>query len=485
MGVVLFYSGGEVSKFRNILAEFGSLPIAVSYMAIQRNTEPLPDYAGPILLDSGAFSLNKPGSEATFDDATKISVEYIKFVTENIDDVTLVSEFDARQLGLDTIHKLRTDFYNTLPADKFMPVWHADDGREELEDLCSAYPVVAVTQEDIHGDESNVSLFSSMISRYNVKLHGAGITSKKLLEAVKWSSVSSTAWLSVTRYGELMVWTGKELKRYPKSYKDRAKRTHSSWFTESGFDAEKIANDDNDELLRLSAWSWQRYVQSLGSPNTRVTPQANERSVSNPVNQPRVIDNHENLMRTAQPVNQRETAPIPVIFQSVASSQNDDGTYISSPVVNIRSESLRVCNTCIIRNNCPGFLADSNCLYSIPIEVKTPAQMKSLQNGLIEMQSQRVMFMKMTEDVSGGYVDTNLSSEMDRLQRMIKTATDADKDKFSMSVTMSKTPQGPGFFEKAFGVSPSKIELAAPLDADKLILNSEMADIVDAELINE
>jgi len=473
--VHLYFGGGEIPKFRNLLVAQGNLAISLSYYNLMRGDKKIPDYPGLMLLDSGAMSMSK--SDATFEVVYESAAEYMNFVRSNISKVNLVAEFDAQQLTLPVIKQLRTEFYNSLPEEKFMPVWHPEYGSEELEDLCSSYPVVGVTQEDIHGDMSNVPAFNHMIQRYDVKLHGVGITSKKLLEAVKWESVSSTAWLSTTRYGELFVWTGRELKRYPKSYKDRAAKTHRTLFSDNGFSYEKIEAGDADELLMLSSWSWQKYIDSLSG----VTRQAandisniSETGIS-------VVENQEIQGRSAAELNERKTTVIPLAFQTVEQEKSADGDVEFKPVLNIRSESMRICDTCFLKDKCPGFEPNSTCLYNIPIEIKTKPQLRNLQNSLIEMQSQRVLFMKMSEDLSGGYADPNLSSEIDRLQRMIKTTQEADTDKFSMSVTMTQAESKPGFMERFLGQSvSSKVQaLEAPIDADSYIKDSDMADIVE------
>lgn len=472
----LYYGGGEIAKFRSVLSEQGNLPISVSYFNLMKNEKKIPSYEGLILLDSGSMSISK--SDATFDIVYESAAEYTSFVSSNISEVNLVAELDAQQLTLPVIKQMRSEFYNSLPEDKFMPVWHPSYGNEELEDLCSSYPLVGVTQEDIHGDMSNVPLFNQMIQRYGVRLHGAGITSKKLLEAVKWTSVSSTAWLSTTRYGELFVWTGRELKRYPTSYRDRAAKTHRTLFVDNGFDYEKIEASDADELLKLSAWSWQKYIEFIGGVTSH---SANSNSNTNTLSTAEV-DTQGISVRTPQPVNNRVTTVIPVAFQAVEREDLGDGDYDFKPVLNIRSESMRVCDTCFLKDKCPGFEPNSTCLYNIPIEVKTKQQVKNLQNALVEIQSQRVLFMKMSEDLSGGYADPNLSSEIDRLQRMIKTVQDSDTSKFSMSVTMSEPEARPGFVERFLGSSASNKTqaLESPVDADSLIKDSELAELVNA-----
>jgi hypothetical protein len=473
----LYFGGGEIIKFRTICENAGNLPISLSYFNLMRNEKKIPTYSGPMLLDSGSLSISK--SDAPFEDVYESAAEYTRFVNNNISRVTLVTEFDAQQLTLPVIKQLRTEFYNNLPEDKFMPVWHPDYGPEELEDLCSSYPLVGVTQEDIHGDMSNVPLFMQMINRYNVNLHGVGITSKKLLEAVKWSSVSSTAWLSTMRYGELFVWTGKELKRYPKSYKDRAARTHRTWFSDNGFLYDKIESGDTDELLRLSVWSWQHYLDSLTPPVATHKPTEQDDQKSETTSY--TVDNQQIAQRT-EPTKRRNSIPLPMMANAIPDNADFSSTEEVRPVLNIRSESMRICDTCFLKDRCPGFEPNSTCLYNIPIEIRTKPQLDALQDSIIEIQSHRVLFMKMAEDLGGGYADPNLSSEIDRLNRLIKNKHETGKNTFSMTVTASETERTPTFMQRFLGpsVAEKTRQLDEPLKADSLILES---GIIDAEVV--
>jgi hypothetical protein len=465
----LYFGGGEVPAFKNILMNNGCPPVSVSFTSFARkNTPPSYDYPGDIFFDSGAYTFNRPDSAMEFEDAYETAARYMNFIQENIGKLDLVSEFDANQLGKDVIEEMRGNFYNTLPPEKFMPIWHPDDGREELEKLCSTYQIVGVSQNDIHGDTANVPIFSQMISRYGVRLHGVGITSKKLLEAVKWDSVSSTSWLSPAKYGDTFVWTGRELMRYPKSYKHK-RLSHRTMLADHGFDYQKIEDDDNEELLKLSLWSWQQYIASISG----VTKVAANKPAPNAEIANTEVDNLPALVRTEE----RSTVMLPVMSTFIPQSDDFGSEEEPEPILIVRSESMRVCNTCFLKDSCPGFKPNANCLYNIPIEIKTRDQLDALHNGLIEMQTQRVMFMKMAEDMSGGYADPNLSSELDRLNRMIKGKVESSKSTFSMTISATESPPKPSFMEKMLGAgAAAKMrELEAPMDADNII-EAELVD---------
>lgn len=470
----IYFGGGEVPKFLKILSDNGSPPVSISFTMLHpANYEALESYPGEVLLDSGAYTYNRPDSTKTYEDAYEDAVRYTEFISSHLPNVSLVTEFDARQLGSEMIEDFRDNFYNSLPAEKFMPVWHPESDRETLEKLCAEYQIVAVAQGDIHGDVSSVPMFNQMISRYNVKLHGLGITSKKMIEAVKWSSVSSTSWLSVSKFGETFVWTGRELKRYPVSYKERARKTHRTLFIDNGFDYHKIEADDSDEMLKLSLWSWQKYIESMGGVTT--TPKREMvKATETPTTE---VNTLEAIVRTPDPVI-RSTIMLPVMNLALPEQRFSSNEEDSKPTLIIRSESMRVCDSCFLKDKCPGFVPNANCLYNIPIEVKTRDQLHALHDSLLEIQSQRVLFMKMAEDMSGGYADPNLSSEMDRLNKMIRDRNERDKNTFSMTITASESAEGKrSFLDKMLGSSAaSKVrELEAPVDADEIM----EAQIVD------
>jgi hypothetical protein len=388
----------------------------------------------------------------------------------------LVSEFDALILG-DQINLARVTDYDFADDSKFMPVWHEDYGTEELERLCSIYEVVGVTLSDMH-DTSLVSTLNQMVGRYGVRLHGVAITSKEMLKTVRFDSVSSMSWLSPSHFGDTIVWAGRELKRYPRAYKAQARKKHRTVFIDNGFDPVKIENDDSTELLRLSLWSWQQFINSLDG----VTNQSSPRNVNSGEIGIDTVDtqgtNMENGKLLPAIIERRETQVLPVM--GIKFSKEDEEDEI--PFVVKRSESMRACNTCFLKLKCPGFQPNANCLYNIPIEVRTKEQLVAVKNALVEMQTQRVLFMQMAEDLEGGYADPNLSAEMDRLARLIKAKEESERDSFTMTVTATQSSGG-SFMEKHFGsAAHSKLQqLDEPVLADDVIKADE---IFEAELVD-
>jgi hypothetical protein len=177
---------------------------------------------------------------------------------------------------------------------------------------------------------------------------------------------------------------------------------------------------------------------------------------------------------------------IGVVQEKEVYTDPDDGVNKERdvPLVTIRSQSMRVCSTCFLAQKCPAFDKDANCAYDIPVEVKSKQQMASLQNSLIEMQAQRVLFMKMVEDMTGGYADPNLSGEIDRLQKLVKVKTELEQDSFSVKLEAKGNGAQAGMISRLFGKDAGEqmTALDHPIPADRMIESG--SGFIDAEIVD-
>jgi hypothetical protein len=290
------------------------------------------------------------------------------------------------------------------------------------------------------------------------------------MSAVKWDTISTISWLSPSQYGDTIVWVRNELKRYPKKYKDSSRKRHRTLFIDAGFDAEKIEADDKDELLRLSIWSWLQLEQSINHHQTdrvvNTLPETDDGANAQ-------VDPLGVVMTTSEIVNSASTELQPVdrplinfpLLQTVGMRE----TYIEDgeskerivPLLTARSASMRQCRSCFLAKKCPAFDEASNCAYDMPVEIKSRDQLLALQNTLIEMQTQRIMFMRMAEDLEGGYADPNLSSEMDRLQKLVKTKHEMEQEGFSLKIEARGNGQA-GMISRLFGSDAGDSRKALP-----------------------
>ena len=494
----IYYGGAEVPSHRKLLAECGVKTVALSYVGLSRRVK----FARPwaiedhfpqdmqVFLDSGAYSINRKGEDAyTEEQIFDMAQKYMAFVTENIDRVSLVSEFDAISLGPDWVNGMREDFYDDLPDDKFLPIWHSDTGLEELERLVSRYARVGVLQVG-DADQQLVTVLNAHSQRYGVKFHGVAMTKMEAMQEFRWDSVGSLSWLSPMMNGDTIIWTPQnKLIRYPKKYKDSSRSRHRSWLEKNGFDVAAIKEDDSHEVLRLSLWSWEHFVDAINGkavldPFGSVTKPTVDGDGQIPEEDGGPVDDStpgslNGELMTREPVN-RETRLLPIMqsmVQTVRMPGDDGEEQQEIRTLEVSAKSLLACDNCFMKDKCPGYQPHHACAYEIPVEVHTMPQRAAVWDSMLAMQFQRVLRMQMVEQLEGGYVDQNLSAEIDRLARMLKARADTEKSGFSLHVEGSV--QGDtGMLSRIFGKEAGTGMSALPAP-------ERAQDIVEAEIISE
>lgn len=200
-----------------------------------------------------------------------------------------------------------------------------------------------------------------------------------------------------------------------------------------------------------------------------------------------VVERAPKRLPTARVRDESEKTIIPFLaFDIDVEKQKNKitGEYenIEVPKVRIRSESMRICDSCFLAAKCPMFEEGTNCAYDIPIVIRTKEQMTAAMDSIVEMQLQRVLFMKMAEDMEGGYADPNLSSEIDRLSKLAKTKHDMEQEGFSVTVT-AKQQGNMSMVDRIFGDIGNTAKLHE-LEAPKT-LPEMMNDfgIMDADIV--
>jgi hypothetical protein len=93
--------------------------------------------------------------------------------------------------------------------------------------------------------------------------------------------------------------------------------------------------------------------------------------------------------------------------------------------------------------------------------------------------------MRMTEDLEGGYPDPNLSSEIDRLTRMIKAQREGSMDKFSLHISGSQQASGEaGAISRIFGQEAAAAQsIGPPKVVDDMIRESMMGEVFEGEVV--
>jgi hypothetical protein len=465
--VRLYFGGGEIGGHRTLLAEEGVRNVSMSYMGLRRRVK----FSRPwlikdkfdshtsVFLDSGTYTING-STDVESDEIEEIWEHYQDFVNANLDRVDLVSEFDAITMGLDWIEEQRETYWASVPTEKFMAMWHPTWGVHYLNEMASRYEVIGIPATVLEG--RNLTPVLNAIAAKGVRIHGVAMTKIEEMQSIRWDSVASTSWISPSRFGDTIVWTGNQLKRYPKKMKDTARKRHRSLFTQMGLNAAAIANDDPQEVLRLSIRSWlsfEEYVNRHHKSGNVVTPlfsegppqevETEENGVDNQASEP--VQEVTTPKKSGEIVKRREPSTIlPVMGMGKADEEDEE----SPQILNVRSDSARVCNTCFLSEKCPMYEPDSNCVYNIPVVIRTREQIRALRQGMLEMQTQRVMFMRFAEEVEGGYADPNLTKEVNLLTKMISEYEEAEREGFSLRIeARGQGPQGAqaGMISRIFG----------------------------------
>jgi hypothetical protein len=154
--------------------------------------DPVPE----VFLDSGAFSA------ATLGEAIDIG-EYAAYIERNAPYISLYANLDV--IG-DHEKTLANQRYLEERGLKPMPVFHAHEPWEVLEELAEQYDYIALGGIAIKGTGS----FAPWIKRCfeiagHRKLHGFGVSNWLLLRAFPWESVDHTSWGQGFRYGQIPV----------------------------------------------------------------------------------------------------------------------------------------------------------------------------------------------------------------------------------------------------------------------------------------
>jgi hypothetical protein len=256
----------------------------------------------------------------------------------------------------------------------------------------------------------------------------------------------------------------------------QCRNRHRALFTREGFDASKILADagedgtpeDKREVLRLSLWSWRKFVDDINhnvtmdpfgerALGTRVAtiPDTAEIESSGSsdivaVGTPPTDSGNGDLVPRTPIARDKVLIPVMDIMRGPVPADADEGT-VGEPLMHVGNSTLLQCDNCFMKDHCPGFNPHHECLYEFPVEVTTITQTAAVMDGLIKMQTQRVLRMQLFEQVMGGDIDPNLSSEMDRLAKLIKMKYDANREGIDIHIRGSRPAGGLGPISQYMG----------------------------------
>ena len=471
----LIFSGVEVGSNRTLLEGMQVESMGLNYWGLRKRGLPktkiwlISEHFAPeakVYIESGALQADKAGLSRQ--ELLDLAADYQEFLVNNADRAEAFLEFDSQVLGQEWIAQQRSFFSNDP---KLWVVWHESYGISNLQDLAKSYSSIAIPNDTIESVKNLASLTRTLQRSHGTKFHAIGCAKPDNLRQVPFSTASTLSWLSPMRRGETIVWDGTKLNRYPKKMKDQARPRYKAIVEKAGLDYSEFIADSTLESTRVAVWSYKRLEESMDkkTPDLHIIDGGKNAQVSDNSDTPLMSglmemmggasDNSDVEVRKPEANTVVERAPeemrnLPVFgvkMKTVVETDEEGKDVLKDvPVINNQQSSLRQCNTCFVASNCPAFKPDNMCAFNLPIEVKTKDQLKALLTAIIEMQGQRVAFMRFAEEMNGGYADPNLSQEIDRLYKLVGQVKEMETNKEFIQITAQRQSAG-GVLSAIFG----------------------------------
>lgn len=472
---MIVFGGTEIPSNRTLLERSGVEHVMLNYWGLRKRGLPktkaylIGEHFYPemkVWIDSGATQADK--ANLSKKELEEYAADYEEFVALNYDRIEGWVEFDSQIMGLPWIHQQRAAFQNDP---KMWIVWHEVYNTMVLQKWAQEYTNIAIPGAAIDAVTSLSAITRNLVAKYNTRFHGLAIAKPDNLRSIPFATTSTLSWLSPMRRGETIVWDGMKLVRYPKKMKVQARPRYKTIVEKAGLDFQKFLADDTLEATKVAIWSYLQLEKVMdknkpqfgvikGGKPDKLADNSDDTLYTGLMEMGGYLsDNSGSEMRKVERAeiverDPLEVTPLPVFGFQVKSiiDTNEDGTDVLKqvPVVQSQSASLRNCDTCFVAANCPAFKPSNTCAFNLPVEVKTPEQLKGLLTAIIEMQGQRVAFMRFAEEMNGGYADPNVSQEVDRLFKLVASMKDLDTQKEFIQITGSRSTSG-GVLSAIFG----------------------------------
>jgi len=459
----LIYLGAEVPSNRTLLETTSANYVGVSYWRLMKRGLPkksnylLENYFNP------DFQIHvHPGvpKDIKLDrlDLEVFAAEYEEFIADNIDRIESFNDINAGWIDPSFVQEQRKTVWAEVPPAKFQPIWSPVEGLGALGLLTESYLDVAVPGDAL-SELAQLPVVMRNYARSGTRFHIMGSARPDTLRQVPAETISTQAWLSPMLHGETIVWDGTKLNRYPKRMKDQARSRYRHIYEKAGIDSDKIFEDDPLEVCRLAIWSYTQFEARMNKMNHEPddelsynTPELSD--VNNTENDPAVHDNRGGITRKLEARNPEEMGNLPVFgyeYKEVVEQDEEGRDVIKEiPIISSQAVTLRSCDSCFVSDKCPAFKPNSVCAFKLPIEIKTKDQLKALLDSIIEMQGQRIAFMRFAEEMSGGYADPNLSQEIDRLYKIVGEVNKLSESKDYIRITAERSSSS-GVLSSIFG----------------------------------
>ncbi len=470
----LIFSGTEVGSNRTLLEGMKVESMGLNYWGLRKRGLPktklwlISEHFTPetqVYVESGAAQADKAGLSK--DELLDLAADYQEFLVNNADRAIAFQEFDSIILGLDWVEKQRPFFSNDP---KLWVVWHQEYGLQALKEMSQKYGNVLLPHAEIEDVTNLAAVTRSYSKEFGTKYHALGCAKPDNLRQIPFVTASTLSWLSPMRRGETIIWDGTKLVRYPKRMKDQARPRYKAIVEKAGLDYLAFVQDSAVESTKVAVWSYKRLEESMDkkSPNFHIIEGGKGEKLSD--NSDELLtglmgfeipssDNSDIEVRkvSANEVVQRDPSEVqnlPVFgykMKTIVETDEEGKDVLKDvPIINNQHSSLRQCNTCFVASNCPAFKPDNSCAFNLPVEVKTKDQLKALLNAIIEMQGQRVAFMRFAEEMNGGYADPNVSQEIDRLFKLVGNLKELEENREFVRITAERQSSG-GVLSAIFG----------------------------------
>lgn len=489
---MILFGGVEIPSNRTLLERSGVQNVMLNYWGLRKRGLPktkayligehfLPEMK--VWVDSGATQADK--ANLSHRELEEYAADYEEFIALNYDRIEGWVEFDSQVMGLPWIQQQRAAFENDP---KMWVVWHDSYNTVLLQEWSATYENIAIPGDSIEKVLSLAGITRGLKAKSNVSFHALATAKPDNLRQIPFTTASTLSWLSPMRRGETIVWDNTKLVRYPKKMKAQARPRYKSVVERAGLDFQKFIDDDTLEATRVAVWSYLQLEKTMDKdkPDLRVIKGGKPEVLS---------DNSDDTLYTglmdllggpsnnsgqevrkveAAEVVQRDPSEItslPVFgYQMktiVDTDENGKDVLKEVPVVQSQYSSLRQCNTCFVAANCPAFKENNTCAFNLPVEVKTKDQLKALLTAIIEMQGQRVAFMRFAEETNGGYADPNVSQEIDRLFKLVSSMKELESNKEFVRITAERQTSG-GVLSAIFGDRAQALkEMPQPLNENQ------------------
>lgn len=383
----------------------------------------------------------------------EFAAQYEEFIANNLDRLSTFNEVYHQNIPLEFVQEQRRTCWSEVEPSKFQPVWLSQYGKGELREMADKYLDIALTGDDLEYDTTLAAVTRGLVAGSGTRFHALNTAKPDNLRQVPVESTSTLSWLSPMLHGETIVWDGTRLVRYNKKMKDQARTRYRNVYEKAGLNYDLIMEDDPQEVCRLAVWSYEQFEARLNMSGDSFLYDNNNffEGDINAESTPDVSDKKGVEVRKLNARTADEMMALPVFGFDVDTVVEEDGTIKDVPVIKSNAASLRACDTCFVAANCPAFKPQSTCAFNMPLEVKTKDQLKALINAIVEMQGKRVAFMAFSEEMNGGYADPNVSQEIDRLMKILKTVKELDDSSTFIRMTVEGKGASSGVLSTIFG----------------------------------